>query len=342
MKVLFFVPPAEQRIGGLDAAINGLREALQRRGIEVCYELPADVRGCVAHFHGLWQSSHARLARECRRRGIPYAVSPHGMLEPWAWRHKRWKKWPYFHLVEKRHLTRAQAVLATAAQEAGRLREFLPGQRIETLPLGMTGEAKPDYERARAQLGWAENEGVLLFLSRIHVKKGLDLLLRALATMEFPARTRLVIVGEGEAGYVAKLRRFAEENARALPRLDWVGSVWGEERWRFFQGADLFCLPTHSENFGLAVLEACQVGTPALTTVETPWAEELAGGRGFICAPSADGVRRELAAFFSKGRRTPEGRAALSEWAWSHYMWDALAERYADFYQTLLPGDRTA
>ncbi len=336
MKVLFFTPPAGQRIGGLDAAINGLRGALERRGIEVGDELPPTGGDCVAHFHGLWQPPHARLARECRARGIPYVVSPHGMLEPWAWRHKRWKKWPYFYLFEKRHLTGACAVLATAEQEAGRLRSFLPGQRLETLPLGLTGGAKPDYHRARGQLGWAEGERVLLFLSRIHMKKGLDLLLRALATMELPAATRLVIVGAGEPGYVAELQRFAKEHAGALPRLDWVGAVWGEERWPYFQGADLFCLPTHSENFGLAVLEACQVGTPALTTVETPWAAELADGRGFICPPNAKDVRRELARFFASECWTQDARAALAEWAWARFDWAGLAERYAAFYRTLL------
>ena len=222
-----------------------------------------------------------------------------------------------------------------AAQEAGRLRGFLPGQRIETLPLGLTGDAKPDYDSARGQLGWADEERVLLFLSRIHVKKGLDLLLRALATMALPAPVRLVIVGEGEAEYVAELWRFAEANKDTLPRIDWVGAVWGEERWKYFQGADLFCLPTHSENFGLAVLEACQVGTPALTTVETPWAEELAGGRGYICTPRSEEVQRELARFLAAERRTPEARAALADWAWARFDWDALAGRYVDFYHSL-------
>ena len=335
MKIVFFVPPAEQRVGGLDAAIDGLRGALERRGAGVGERLPDDARDCVVHFHGLWQPAHARAARACRARGIPYTVSPHGMLEPWAWRHKRWKKWPYFHLVEKRHLARAGALLATAAQEAGRLREAVPGQRIETLPLGMTGAARPDYSAARAQLGWAEDERVLLFLSRIHVKKGLDLLLQALASLANTGPVRLVVVGDGAPDYVGQLKHFAEEQAGVLPRIDWIGPVWGDGRWKYFQGADLFCLPTHSENFGLAVLEACQVGTPVLTTVETPWAEELAGGRGFICRPRTEDVRRELARFFSSDRGTPEARAALAEWAWMRFHWDALAERYVAFYRSL-------
>lgn len=335
MKVVFFVPPAEQRIGGLDAAIDGLRNALERRGIVVDDELPAHGGDCVAHFHGLWQPQHARLARACRARRIPYVVSPHGMLEPWAYEHKFWKKWPYFQLVEKGHLAHARAVLATATPEATRLQRYLPGQRVVMLPLGLTGTARPDYHQARERLGWPAGERVLLFLSRLHVKKGLHLLLEALTAQPPSIPARLVIVGDGERNYVNHLQHYAKSHAHRLPRIDWIGAVWGEERWKYFQGADLFCLPTHSENFGLAVLEACQVGTPTLTTVETPWAQELADGRGFICAPRAEEVQRELARFFSTERPTPEARTALSEWAWQGFHWDALAERYECFYRSL-------
>lgn len=336
MKIAFFTPPPEQRIGGLDAAIDALRQALNRRGISVTGDLPTVTSGdTVAHFHGLWQRAHVGLARDCAARGIPCVISPHGMLEPWAWRHKWWKKWPYFHLVEKRHLMRAGAVLATAPAEAARLREFLPRQRIDTLPLGLTGDARPDFENARRQLGWRPEDRVLLFLSRIHIKKGLDLLLRALAGMALPADLRLVIVGDGAERYVGKIRRFCEAHADALPPIDWKGAVWGEARWPYFQSADLFCLPTHSENFGLAILEACQVGTPVLTTTETPWSEDLAGGRGFIGRPAVEDIRRLLGEYFAKPRWSVESRRALSDWACAKFDWDKLAERYVALYDSL-------
>jgi glycosyltransferase involved in cell wall biosynthesis len=257
------------------------------------------------------------------------------MLEPWAWRHKWWKKWLYFHLVEKRHLGRASAVLATAPAEARRLQEFLPKQRIITLPLGLTGDARPDYEAARRQLGWRPEERVLLFLSRIHVKKGLDLLLKALTTIPLPANVRLVIVGDGTESYVRELQRFTSKHAAQLPAVEWKGAIWGEARWAFFQGADLFCLPTHSENFGLAILEACQVGTPSLTTSETPWAEALAKGRGFIGQPSVESVRQLLMEFFARPPSSPDERRALADWAWANYQWDVLAEKYSAFYENV-------
>ena len=249
--------------------------------------------------------------------------------------HKGWKKWPYFHLVEKCFLARADALLATGCLETERLKKLIPGQRIESLPLGMTGTAKPNYEAARSQLGWRADERVLLFLSRLHVKKGLDLLLPALAKVESREPARLVIVGGGDADYVRSVHDLAAQLGTALPRVDWVGEVWGEDRWPYFQGADLFCLPTRSENFGLAVLDACQVGTPALTTSTTPWIEHLAADRGYICEPHEGSIRETLARIFKKPRWTPERRANLAEWAWANFHWDALAPRYLACYRSL-------
>ena len=336
MNIHFFSPPAAQRVGGLDAAIEGLRAALIRAGATVDDALPATGEGEHAvHFHGLWQLGYVRVAKRCAALGIPYVVSPHGMLEPWAMRHKWWKKWPYFYLVEKCLLSRAGALLATGRLEAERLERLVSGQRVESLPLGMTGDARPNYDAARAQLGWQGDERVLLFLSRLHVKKGMHLLLRALAAVERSEKTRLVIVGGGDADYVRSVRALATELGDALPRVDWIGEVWGEARWPYFQSADLFCLPTFSENFGLAVLEACQVGTPALTTTATPWAEYLADGLGFLCEPHVDSIRGALARFFKADRATPDARRKLSEWAWSEFHWDALAARYLACYRSL-------
>ena len=340
MNIRFFEPPDAQKIGGLDAAITSLGTAMKQLGHSVIVNepLPEISDGAVAHFHGLWQRNFPALARECGRRGIPYIVSPHGMLEPWAWRQKLWKKWPYFHLIEKRWIAGAACMLATAKPEADRLAKFFPRNRIESLPLGLTADKRPDYAAARAKLGWSAEETVLLFLSRIHEKKGLDLLLSALEELHgtVPRATRLVIVGpEEQPDYAARCRDFIAQNSARLPRTDWLGAVWGEDRWSYFQGADLFCLPTHSENFGLAVLEACQVGTPALTTTETPWAGTLGGGRGFIARPEVADIRTQLARFFSNARSTAGERDALAAWAWENYDWAKLAPRYAALYAGL-------
>ena len=340
MNIRFFEPPSAQKIGGLDAAIRSLGAAMEGLGhrVAVNEELPTESAGAVVHFHGLWQRNFPAVARECRQRGIPYVVSPHGMLEPWARRKKWWKKWPYFHFVEKRWIAGAACVLATAKAEADRLSKIFPRSRIESLPLGLTADKRPDYTAARTRLGWGADENVLLFLSRIHEKKGLDLLLSALTELHgtAPRAMRLVIVGpEEQPAYAARCRDFIAQNTKRLPRTNWLSAVWGDDRWPYFQGADLFCLPTHSENFGLAVLESCQVGTPALTTTETPWADVLTAGRGWIARPEVASIRAQLADFFAQPRWTQEQRLALSAWAWSEYDWMRLAPRYASLYGSL-------
>ena len=343
MNIHFFTPPPAQRAGGLEAAIRNLREALVTSGVTVDGALPEILDGHhLAHFHGLWQPAHATLARACRQRGIAYVVSPHGMLEPWAWRHKWWKKWPYFQLVERANLRRAALLLATSELEAARIRQMLPGAGVVCVPLGMTSEIGPDYDRARTALGWKTGERVLLFLSRLHLKKGLDLLLRALAETDIPARenSRLVIVGGGDPGYVGKLRALARELGARLPRVEWAGEVWGEDRWKYFQGADLFCLPTHSENFGLAVLEACQVGTPVLTTTGTPWKDWLGGGRGYIADPTVPSLKAALSQFVRSPAAEIPDRTRLAAWTRENFSWKNLAPRYLAAYRAALDAPR--
>ena len=174
MRIRFIELAAPLREGGLEKAAADMAHYLNEAGAEVIREgdpvgIEADVD--LVHFHGLWSPAHYRMARICWRRRIPTLVSPHGMLEPWAWRHRRWKKWPYFHLLEKRRLQRSTALLATAPEEAGHLRAFFPDVPVETLPLGIEPEVHPDYDAARTALGWAPEERVLLYLSRVHPKK---------------------------------------------------------------------------------------------------------------------------------------------------------------------------
>jgi glycosyltransferase involved in cell wall biosynthesis len=332
----FHEPPPAQKVGGLDAAIRSMQAALETLGHTVLVNPSnAETAPDLVHFHGLWQRRFPKIAASAQNARIPIVVSPHGMLEPWALNHKRWKKLPYFHLVEKRWLSRAGCVLATAEPEGARLRELLPATRIESIPLGLTGDAHPDYAGARAQLGWREDETVLLYLSRLHEKKGLDLLIGALATAEKKANTRLVIVGpEEQPGFVQKCRLLAEKLSMNLPRIDWLGPVWGEGRFRFFQGADLFCLPTHSENFGLVVLESLQVGTPVLTTTGTPWGS-LTPPSGYIAEVREDSIQAQLSRFAKTPLISPGQRAAIAESTRSLYHWDSLGRRYEALYKTL-------
>ncbi len=346
MKLLFVQPSPGLGAGGLDAAIRNLSAALSAAGN--CRVDSMDRAGSwqadVVHFHGLWQPWHRAISRECLSRGIPYVISPHGMLEPWAWRHKWWKKWPYYWTCERGHLRSAAGMFATSAMESAHLKRFAGAVPVEAIPLGLTGDAGPDYDRARSVLGWSSEGTVLLYLSRIHPKKGMHLLLEALRGPGPGKISRLVVVGGGEDAYVRRLRDYARDHSADLPPIEWIGEVWGEDRWKYFQGADLFCLPTFSENFGLAVLEALQVGTPVLTTTGTPWAELLPGDGGRVVNPDPESLRNGLVAMLSVQTRDPGHRRALAEKTHGEFGWSRLAERYLAAYRTLAgkkPGSGT-
>jgi glycosyltransferase involved in cell wall biosynthesis len=340
----FFEPPPFQTIGGLNLAIQSLKAFLEHSGVDVrsssrIKELGESRAQEVVHFHGMWQPRFLKVSACCRKRGIRYVVSPHGMLEPWAWRHKWWKKWLYFHLIEKRHLARAHRLLATSDSEAHNLRKFFPASQCEVLPLGLPLASKmPDYLRARAALGWNDSELILLFLSRIHPKKGLHLLLAALAEIgsQRNQRARLVIVGGGEPFYLRKLRRIQKRHRSRLPRVDWVGEVWSEKKWAYLQGADLFCLPSYSENFGLAVLEALQVGTRVLTTDQTPWCAVPSWGAGWIVPATAHAVGAALAEYLARPEWSVEQRSQLAKETCDHFSWDKIGPVYLRFYEGVL------
>ena len=342
MNVDLFEPPPAQKIGGLGLGIRSLERFLRLAGVTVRSN-PWDVglgdrAPRVVHFHGLWQPKFLSVSARCRRLNIPYVVSPHGMLEPWAWRHKRWKKWPWYHLFERRHLSGASRLLATSEAEARNLKGFLPSRNCHVLSLGLTSQCEPDYAAARHFLGWLDSELVLLFLSRVHPKKGLHVLLRALAGLD-PERVknvRLVIVGGGEASYVRELKSFLQRESSRLPRVDWLGEVWGDGKWVYFQGADLFCLPSYSENFGLAVLEALQVGTRVLTTDQTPWEMVASLGAGMIVQPVEGAIRAALVEFLANPEWTSAQRTTLALKIHGQFSWESVGPAYLRFYEATI------
>ena len=125
MRIRFVTPPVVKQAGGIENAVKGLREALQRQGLEVMHGGDPGDADAVHHIHGLWDLSHSRLAVRLRKFERPYVVSPHGMLEPWAFRHRRWKKLPYFWLAERRFLMGAKALFVTSSMEACHLERVI-------------------------------------------------------------------------------------------------------------------------------------------------------------------------------------------------------------------------
>jgi glycosyltransferase involved in cell wall biosynthesis len=318
MKIGFFIPPPAQRRGGIELAINGIKAALGGR-----HEIVSKVQGKpdrdtqLVHFHGLWQANHLSAYRFCKRHSIPYIISPHGMLEPWAYRNRRWKKWPWLKLFGQGQLDRASCVLATSQMEVGNLRAF--ARNVEIAPLGLSEDLPLTRSAARERLGVSPDDKIVLYLSRIDRKKGLDLLIAAMA--DHPD-FQLWVAGDGDPEFTRELKNMPNKDVR------WIAPKWGSDRWQYLLAADLFCLPTHSENFGFAILESLWAGTPVLTTTKTPWVEHRDVEGLHICEDNLSSLKAALEDILQELKR-PDN---LGHWARANFHWDNLADTYEQIY----------
>jgi glycosyltransferase involved in cell wall biosynthesis len=220
--------------------------------------------------HGLWQYHAYSTWRALRGSGIPYFVYVHGMLDPWFKRTyplKHLKKWAYWPWADYRVLRDASAVLFTTEQERLLARQSFWLYRAKELVVGYGTSAPPADAESQRQAFFERfphlcGQRILLFLSRIHPKKGVDMLIDAFAAVAGrDPRLQLMIAGPDQMGWQAALQQRAVALGIA-DRITWPGMLSGELKWGAFRCAELFCLPSHQENFGIVVAEALACGLP--------------------------------------------------------------------------------
>src|SRR6266540_1277690 len=238
----------------------------------------------IVHLHTLWHPINVVVRKECARHRRPYVLMPHGMLDPYSLTVKRWRKALYLWALERGNILAAQRIIFTTAEEA-RL-----AQTAGTLPKGIViplgGDAPYDRSEELAlrfleRFPKARGRRQLLFLGRLHFKKGLDRILRILPAIGqmFPD-VLLTIVGDGSAEFELNLKT----SIKAEGLQDWVlmtGRLEGAEKWGAYASAELFLLPSRQENFAITVAEAMQMAVPVVISnrVNTwPYVQDAGAG----------------------------------------------------------------
>lgn len=294
-------------IGGIAPVITSLQKELCAMG--VCVEVVDSVRGSqlwarefraalldqihavrpdVIHDHGVWLLTNHAAVTVANACNIPCIISTHGMLEPWALQFNAFKKQLAWILYQGRDLKRAPVLHATTTTELQSLRALNLRQPIAVIPLGVDFPAPPS--------ALAKTKGDLrtvLFLSRIHPKKGILNLVEAWTALK-PKGWRVVVAGPDENGHLAEVQSAIRSHGIEKD-FSYLGTVSGQAKWDLYRLADLFVLPTLSENFGLVVAEALGCGVPVITTKGAPWEHLLTEQCGWWTDTGVSSLQSALA-----------------------------------------------
>jgi len=213
----------------------------------------------IIHLQHVWHPYIHVIAWWAQRKNIPYIITPRGMLEPWILEQNPLKKKLGLFLYQRKDLKHAAVIHATCQLEKDNIRRLGFSNPITIIPNGV------DLSEVKA-IKTVYGTKKMVFLSRIHPKKGIELLIEAWRQLETKDWT-LEIAGNGEEKYIESLIASAKD----LKNVHFVGPQFGEHKWSFLRSADIMVLPTYSENFGIVVAEALAVGVPVITTEGTPW-----------------------------------------------------------------------
>lgn len=257
----------------------------------------------VVHVHALWLLSTWIATHVALLRDKPYVVTPHGMLDPWALSQSAFKKRVARLLAEDRLLSRAGCIQALCGPELAAIRRLEIRSPVAIVPPGVDPGLLEQRSSSR------DDDPYVLFLGRLHPKKGIDVLLRAFSTVTTRTRWRLVIAGPDEVGYREELERLARELG-IESCTEFVGAVEGDRKLALLRGASAFALASHSEGLPVAVLEAMAAGIPVAISSACNLAEVADVGAGFV-APAAT---ESFSAVLSRAMTLePAARVAMGE-----------------------------
>jgi poly(glycerol-phosphate) alpha-glucosyltransferase len=296
----------------------------------------------VVHVHGLWQYTSCVAHQEYRKRGVPYVMSPRGMLDPWAVQNSGWKKKIAAFLYESRNMRDSMCMHALNRSEALSIRGYGLKQPICVLPNGVNLPPVELLEPERCEGGKKR----IVFIGRIHPKKGIREMLDAWARgwKEFRPLMdswELVIAGWDDGGHLAALKEHAA-NLGILDSVSFPGSVYGDDKVKLLRSAEWFILPSHSEGMPMAVLEAWSYGVPAILTPACNLPEGFSSGAAVSIDPNAGSIFEGLLQVFetSIADRDAMGAAArtLVE---DHFTWSQIAREMQGVYEWMR-GDAAA
>lgn len=289
----------------------------------------------VVHIHNLWQHPQLAAYRAARAAGTPYVVSPHGGFDHYLRDRGRARKWLTGRLWQDEMLKQAAAIHVTTPTEQETIADIAPRVPRAVIPCGLDvaefADPPPgDGFRDRHLDGYAGP--LIVFLGRITEKKGIDVLIRAFAIARERTVSRLAVIGPDDTGSVPELRRLAADLGVG-EQVTFIDAVYGDERQAALGAADVWALSSHTENFGIAVVEAMAAGCAVLVSPAVNIAPEITtSGAGHVAPAEPERFAEALVSLLSdeaERRRLEETAPAFAR----RYDWKAVVAEFIELYE---------
>ncbi|MEM8524190.1 MAG: glycosyltransferase [Bacteroidota bacterium] len=282
----------------------------------------------TVHLHSWWNLVTIPALLICWLRGVRPFFSPHGMLSSYSLENESGGTKGIFHRLLGRFLLSKSILHATAKQEAEEGLEMISDWKYVLVPNIVELPERKNYQKKQAD----NQVFTLVFLSRIHHKKGLELLFEALSQVDFDFRLR--IAGDGEADYVEQLKQLAQD-FNIAQKIEWVGWINDEPKYQLLANADLFTLTSHNENFAMVVIESLAVGTPVLLSDRVGLSDYVQAQQlGWICPLEVFKIREYLKDIFEQKEALANIRAKATAQIYQDFSAESIAKQYVEAYQS--------
>jgi len=285
----------------------------------------------LVHIHTIWNWVEWTAVKESAMAGVPYVISPRGMLEASAMRYRRWRKTIAFPLLEKRNLGRAAFLHATAASEYETLDRLALKVRSVLIPNAVDGVLnREDFAGIlRRRIGVGSDVPIIAWLGRIHPIKRLDLLAEAFRQVHQHIPVHLVIAGPDETGQRQSIESLLIGISSAV---HWLGELNDEQKRELLSDANVLVLCSNSESFGMSVLEALAAGTPVVVTRTCPWQEVESAGCGFWVEHEPQAIAKALLEILKNPALAATMGKKAQQLVRSNYSWDVAALKMVQYY----------
>lgn len=287
----------------------------------------------IIHVHAIFSYASTIAMAIARIKNVPYINRPLGQLCEWSLQQSKLRKQIYLNIIERSNLLHSQSLHFTAEQEREEFHQLGLNIPNFVLPHGVhIPEPIPDaQDKLRQILQIPHQIPIILFMSRIHPKKGLEYLIPALSKFQ-DSNFAFVIAGNGESDYMNQIQDLLEKH-RISDRTHLVGFVNGETKNLYLQGADLFVLTSHSENFGIAVIESLAAGTPVLITngvAISPMVKEQ--DLGYVAQLDSEAIASTIQEFFEHPQVAKQKGDRAQQYIAEHYSWAKIAHSLINIY----------